>query len=345
MQIYLDNVKFGGILTLSSLFETEAMTMVATGVHAVLGASGGTGSAVVEELVTRGLPVRAVNRKGDARVPAGVERIAADVATTEGAGRAVEGAAVVYHCAQPEYTHWAEAFPAMNRAVLEATAATGAKLVFADNLYMYDSGHGPISESTPETATTVKGRLRGRMADELLAAHRAGTLRVAIGRSSDYYGPNGMDTTLGDRLFKAILAGKKAQWMGSLDQPHTCSYLPDMARALVTLAEHEQADGRAWVLPAAEPITGRAFIQLAARAAGTSPKEAVISPGMMRVLGLFVPFLRSYVEMMGQWTEPFTIDASAFQTALGPLQVTPHDRALAATVAWFANREGVAHAS
>ena len=235
--------------------------MAARDPHVVLGASGGTGSAVVEELVARGLPVRAVNRKGDALVPAGVERVAADVATTEGARLAVEGAAVVYHCAQPEYTRWAEEFPAMNRTVLDTTAAAGAKLVFADNLYMYDSNLGPISESTPETATTVKGRLRGRMADDLLAAHRAGTLRVAIGRSSDYYGPNGTDTTLGDRLFAAILAGKKAQWMGSLDQPHTCSYLPDMARALVTLGEHEQADGRAWVLPAAEPITGRAFIQ------------------------------------------------------------------------------------
>ena len=319
--------------------------MAARDPHVVLGASGGTGSAVVEELVARGLPVRAVNRKGDALVPAGVERVAADVATTEGARLAVEGAAVVYHCAQPEYTRWAEEFPAMNRTVLDTTAAAGAKLVFADNLYMYDSNLGPISESTPETATTVKGRLRGRMADDLLAAHRAGTLRVAIGRSSDYYGPNGTDTTLGDRLFEAILAGKKAQWLGSLDQPHTCSYLPDMARALVTLGEHEQADGRVWVLPAAEPITGRAFIQVAARAAGTTPKEATISPGMMRVLGLFMPFLRSYVEMMGQWTAPFTVDASAFQTAFGPLQVTPHDRALAATVAWFAGKESVTQGS
>ena len=177
------------------------------------------------------------------------------------------------------------------------------------------------------------------MADELLAAHQAGTLRVAIGRSSDYYGPNGTDTTLGNRLFEAILAGKKAQWMGSLDQPHTCSYLPDMARALVTLGEHDQADGRAWVLPAAEPITGRAFIRLAARAVGTVPKEATISPGMMRVVGLFVPFLRSYAEMMGQWTAPFTVDAGAFQSTFGPLGVTPHDRALAATVAWFADRK------
>jgi nucleoside-diphosphate-sugar epimerase len=321
----------------------EKATKMATGeLHVVLGASGGTGSAVVEELATRGRPVRAVNRKGDLHAPAGVERMAADVSTPDGARRAAEGASVVYHCAQPEYTRWVEEFPVMNRAVMEAAAAAGAKLVVADNLYMYDSSSGPISESTTETATTVKGQLRRRLADDLLAAHRAGTLRVTIGRSSDYYGPNGTGTTLGDRLFEAILAGKKAQWMGSLDQPHTCSYLPDMARALAILGERDEADGRAWVLPAAEPVTGRAFIEAAARAAGTSPRPATISTGMMRTLGLFMPFLRAYTEMMGQWTAPFTIDASAFQQAFGPLGVTPHDQALATTVAWFSERKRTA---
>jgi nucleoside-diphosphate-sugar epimerase len=49
--------------------------------HAVLGASGGTGSAVVRELVRRGYRVRAVNRRGDAEVPEGVERRAGDAST------------------------------------------------------------------------------------------------------------------------------------------------------------------------------------------------------------------------------------------------------------------------
>jgi uncharacterized protein YbjT (DUF2867 family) len=69
--------------------------------HVVLGAAGGTGSAVVGELATRGLPVRAVTRGGTADVPDGVEQLAADVGTAEGARRACEGAAVVYHCGSP----------------------------------------------------------------------------------------------------------------------------------------------------------------------------------------------------------------------------------------------------
>jgi nucleoside-diphosphate-sugar epimerase len=53
--------------------------------HVVLGAAGGTGSAVVGELAARGLPVRAVTRSGTGDAPEGVEQLAADVGTTEGA--------------------------------------------------------------------------------------------------------------------------------------------------------------------------------------------------------------------------------------------------------------------
>jgi nucleoside-diphosphate-sugar epimerase len=76
----------------------------AGGAHVVIGAGGGTGSAVVRELAGRGLRVRAVTPSGKGDVPEGVEQVAADVDTPEGAPRACEGAAVVYHCAQPRYT-------------------------------------------------------------------------------------------------------------------------------------------------------------------------------------------------------------------------------------------------
>jgi nucleoside-diphosphate-sugar epimerase len=233
---------------------------------------------------------------------------------------------------------WTAEFPALNRAVADATEAEGAKLVFADNVYMYDPAAGPISESSPPITTTTLGRLRREMGEELLERHRQGRLRVAIGRSSDYYGPFGTGTFLGDRLFQAVLAGRKAQWMSALDVPHTCSYLPDMGRALAILGERPDADGRAWILPAAEPLTGAAFVERAGRAAGTSPQPGVITPTLMRMAGLFVPLLRSYREMTYQWTTPFELDASAFEEAFGPFEVTPHDEALAATVTWFRER-------
>ena len=121
--------------------------------------------------------MRAVTRGGTADVPDGVEQVAADVGTTEGARRACEGAAVVYHCAQPGYTKWPELFPPMTRAVLDGASAAGAKLVFADNLYVYGPPDGPMTEQTPQRAQGKKGRTRIEMADAVLGAHADGRLR------------------------------------------------------------------------------------------------------------------------------------------------------------------------
>jgi nucleoside-diphosphate-sugar epimerase len=303
--------------------------------HVVLGAAGGTGSAVVRELAARGLSVRAVTRAAKGDVPEAVERLAADVGTAEGARRACEDATVVYHCAQPPYTKWPDLFPPMTQAVIESTAAAGAKLVFADNLYVYGPLDGPMTEETPQRAEGRKGRTRIAMADALLRAHAAGRLRTTIGRSSDYYGPRGTATTAGDNIMKPALRGKRARWLGSLDHPHTLNYLEDMARALVTLGERDEADGQAWHLPAAEPLTGRRFLELVFEAAGHPPKLGVASRPMIRLAGLFNPFLRELNETLYQFERPFVSDASKFQRAFGPFEPTPHPEAVRRTVAWF----------
>jgi nucleoside-diphosphate-sugar epimerase len=307
--------------------------------HVVLGAAGGTGSAVVGELVARGLTVRAVTRSGAADLPAGIEQAAADVATPEGARRACAGATVVYHCAQPGYTKWVELFPSLTRSVLDSTADAGAKLVFADNLYVYGPPDGPMTEETPQRAQGKKGRVRIEMAAAILQAHAEGRQRCTIGRSSDYYGPRGTTSTVGDNLMKPLLRGKRARWLGSLDQPHTLNYLEDMARALVTLGEREEADGQVWHLPAAEPLTGRQFLTLTYGAAGLPSKVGVASRPMIRVIGVFNPLVRELNETLYQFERPFVSDASKFQRAFGPFEPTPHPEAVRRTVEWFRRRD------
>jgi nucleoside-diphosphate-sugar epimerase len=290
-------------------------------------------------LVARGLPVRAVTRSGAADVPVGVEQVAADVATPEGARRACAGAAVVYHCAQPAYTKWVELFPPLTRAVLDGTADAGAKLVFADNLYVYGPPEGPMTEETPQRAQGKKGRIRIEMAAAILRAHAEGRLRCTIGRSSDYYGPRGTTSTVGDNLMKPLLRGKRARWVGSLDQPHTLNYLEDMARALVTLGEREEADGQVWHLPAAEPLTGRQFLMLTYDAAGLPSKAGVASRPMIKLVGVFNPLVRELNETLYQFERPFVSDASKFQGAFGPFEPTPHQEAVRRTVEWYRRRD------
>lgn len=304
--------------------------------HVVLGATGGIGSALVEELAGRGHKVRAVSRGGS--VPAGtgdVESFKADVSTPGGARTACKGAAVVYYAAQPAYTRWPEEFPPMTDAVIEGAAAADTKLVFADNLYMYGPCTQPMTEETPQKATSRKGKTRILLADKLLGAHRSGRVRVATGRASDYYGPGGITSLAGDTLFGAAVAGKTVRWLASLDVQHQFNYLPDIARALVILGEREEADGGAWHLPAAEPLTGRRFAELVFAEAGSPAKAAVFSKRFTRLIGVFVPPLREFPEIWYQYESPFFADTSKFQETFGRFTPTPHEEATAETLRWF----------
>ena len=309
-------------------------------VHVVVGATGGAGGALVSVLAGGGQRVRAVSRRPAADLPEGVEPLAADAADPAQTRTACRGATVVYHCAQPPYQRWAAQFPALTQSIAEAAAAAGARLVYADNLYAYGPVGGALTEELPAWATTSKGRVRALMAERLLAAHRSGTLQVAIGRSSDYYGPGGANSVVGDILFGAAVVGNRARWLGRLDLPHSLNDLPDVARALLILGARPEALGEVWHLPAAEPLTGRQFVDLIAGALGRPVKVRATSRLALRIAGVFDPRARESAEMLYQWERPFVLDASKFQRAFGPLEPTPHPQAVTTTVAWFRERAG-----
>jgi nucleoside-diphosphate-sugar epimerase len=302
--------------------------------HVVFG-TGPVGMATVELLATGGHRVRVVNRSGRAAVPAGVEVRGGDAADPAFSVNAAAGAAVVYQCLNPPYTRWPELFPPLQAGVLEGAAATGAKLVAMENLYMYGSTKGdPLTEDLPYAATGRKGKTRAQMAQDLLEAHRAGKVRVAIGRASDYFGPHGRLSAMGERVFYPALNGKKAQVMGNPDQPHTYSYIPDIAKGMVTLGEQSKADGEAWHLPNAPAITTRQFIEQVYMAAGTEPGIQAMSRFLVKVVGLFNGTVRELDEMLYEFEEPFVVDSGKFQRAFGD-HATPLSEAIPATVEWF----------
>ncbi len=310
--------------------------MPSSRLHVVLGASGGIGRALVAELARRGHRVRAVHRRaGHDDLPPGVEALAADVGTADGARTACAGAAVVHHCAQPAYHRWAAEFPAMNEAVLAGAAAAGAKLVVADNLYTYAPPRGPLTEDAPQRPASRKGAVRLALATRLLDAHRAGTVRVAIGRASDYYGPGATASAAGRTVFGAVLAGRTVRWPGRVDVPRTLHHVDDIACGLATLAEDDRADGRAWILPAAPPLTPRELVHRVAAAAGRPARIAGTPRAVLRLIGLVEPAAGELPDIWYQFDRPWTADDAQFQHAFGPHPPTPYDRGIPATVEWY----------
>jgi nucleoside-diphosphate-sugar epimerase len=226
--------------------------------------------------------VRVVNRSGTAPVPDGVEVLGGDASDPAFATAAAEGAQVVYQTLNPPYHQWVELFPGLQASVLAAAQASGARLVSMENVYMYGRPEGqPLTETHPYAAHTKKGKLRAGMARELLAAHEAGKVQVAIGRASDYFGPGGgAQSMLGDRVVPAALAGKTATVLGDPDQPHTYTYIPDIGEGLAVLGEHPDAPGEVWHLPNdPDTRTTRRLVDTIYRLAGQPKTKLRSTPG------------------------------------------------------------------
>jgi len=302
--------------------------------HVVFG-TGPVGLALVEHLAAAGEKVIAVNRGGHADVPPGVDVVGGDASDPELTAQTAQGASVVYQCLNPPYTKWPELFPALQAAVVQGASVAGAKLVSFENLYLYGpTGGVPLTEDLPSAATGPKGRVRAQMARDLLAAHEAGTVQVAIGRASDYFGPRGLVSHMGERVFYPALVGKNAQVFGDPTQAHTFSYLPDIGAGLATLGTRDEAYGRAWHLPNAATLATGAFIEKVYEAAGTDGKASAMPSFMVNVVALFNGNVREIKEVLFEFDEPFVVDSGAFESAFDQF-ATPLDEAIPATVEWF----------
>jgi nucleoside-diphosphate-sugar epimerase len=278
-------------------------------IHMIFG-TGPLGQSVMRELRKRGKTVRMANRSGKrpVGVPAEVEMIGGDAFNTDFTRHAARGAAVVYQCAQPEYTEWTAKFVPLQNSILEGAASAGAKLVVGDNLYMYGEVDGPIREHLPYAAATRKGKARAEAARQVLAAHQSGKVRAAIGRASDFFGPGVLDSACGDRMFLPVVQGKAAEGLGDLDAPHTYSFIDEFGKGLVVLGERDEALGQAWHIPNAETVSTRRFIELIFEDLGQPPKIKSMGRLMMAFGGLFIPPPES-LEMM-RVRKPFVVDDS-----------------------------------
>ena len=266
-------------------------------------------------MLARQQTVRAVSRSGAA--PAGVEAVRADLNEPDDVLRAVEPGATVYLLAGLKYDRrvWQEQWPRIMRNVVRACSAKGARLIFFDNVYLYGRVDGPMTEETPVRPTSRKGEIRAGIVEFLQNEMAAGRVTAAIARAADFYGPHADKTSAASILvFQRLAAGKSAQVFVDADRKHSYTYTLDCAKALCLLAEADDAFGQAWHLPTAHPaLTGREFIELAAKALGVAPRVSVLPAWMMKTLGLVVPMMRELAEMLYQNDRDYLFDSSKFE--------------------------------
>src|SRR3712207_252090 len=105
----------------------------------ILGSGGSIGHELAQELTKYTNQIRLVSRNPK-RVNANDELFAADLSDKSQVDKAVAGSEIVYVTVGFEYDTkvWREKWPALMKNVIEACKKYKAKLVFFDNVYMYD---------------------------------------------------------------------------------------------------------------------------------------------------------------------------------------------------------------
>jgi nucleoside-diphosphate-sugar epimerase len=285
----------------------------------ILGAGGIISNELVKLLTSRKKAFRLVSRHRR-KDPCATEEVEADLFDQGQTVRAVEGSSVVYLLAGLTYDHklWAEMWPTIMTNTIEACRRAGARLIFFDNVYMYGKVNGAMTEATEFNPCSKKGEVRARIASELINQWQKGSLTAMIARSADFYGPHAKNGVANVLAFDPLSKNKRAMWLGNDSLPHSYTYTPDAAQALVTLAESEQAWNQTWHVPTApNPLNGKEFIARVAAEFKVQPKYWVLKGLMVRLAGLFNPEVSEVHEMLYQNNAPYLFDSSKFAAAFG----------------------------
>jgi nucleoside-diphosphate-sugar epimerase len=309
-------------------------------VHVVTGA-GPVGSTVALQLAEARHPVRLLTRSGSGPVHPLIDRRRVDVSRPDALTEAFAGAVAVHHCIHGsayDSRVWREELPRAEKAVLDAAGSVGAVVVFPESLYSYGPVDGTITEDLPRTATTGKLGVR----TELLAQRGASPTPTVSIAASDFYGPAVRNAHAGERMVPTVLAGRTMRVLGSLDQPHSFTYVPDLAAAMIAAAARPDLWNSFLHAPTAAPVTQRRLVELVAEAGGVrAPKVSSIPVPVLGAVGLVSRQMKEMAETGYMFAKPFVMDSSASEERLG-FGPTPLADGLARTVAWWHAQEAEA---
>lgn len=303
---------------------------------AILG-YGAVGKDLAARLTARGDAVRVVQRKAAGPLPSGVTFLAGDVAEPSVALAATEGVDAVVCTIGVKYDAavWEDLWPRIMANTLAGCARSGARFLLADNLYMYGPQTRPLTEDMPLTDFGRKPRLRAAITRQWQDAHAAGRVRASAVRAADFYGARIATSVLSAFGVARLLAGKAAMSPYPADNPHDMTYVPDFARALLSLIDApDDAYGQAWHVPNAPTRTLRELFHLAAAIIGVPPRVSVLPRMLTPVIALFAKEVGELAEMSFQWDRPYHVDASKFAKRFWS-DATSFERGLAETVAAY----------
>jgi len=285
--------------------------------HTILGAGGPVANALTQELLNHNETIRLVSRRQTTITGKNLTWQKADLLNYNEVLEATKGSTVIYLCAGLVYDAeiWKQQWPIIMQNVINATKAANARLIFFDNVYMYGLVNGPMLEDTPYKPISKKGKVRAKIADQLMTEVKAGNIQASILRAPDFYGTDSKNSSFDMMLLDKYVKKETAQWVGDPKKKHNYVYIPDCGKAMYLLGQNPQSDNQIWHAPTAAPLTGKEFINMAANIYQVKPKFMSINKFMLWVFGLFNKLVAGVVEMYYQYDHDYDFNSSKFEKA------------------------------
>jgi nucleoside-diphosphate-sugar epimerase len=292
----------------------------------ILGAGGGIGLPLARELKNYTDGIRLVSRN-PVKVNTTDQLFPADLNDADQVDRAIAGSEVVYVVIGFEYKLkvWQKVWPSFMKAVIDSCKKHHAKLVFFDNVYLYAGSAVPrMTEDAPIQPPSRKGEVRKQLHDMIIKEVEQKNLAALIARAADFYGPENRNSALSIMVTDNLMKGKKAQAFGDLDRIHTYTYTPDAAKATAILGNTADAYNQVWHLPTTkEKLTNRQWISMIAGELKVVPKIQPVPTWMLHLLGLFIPIMKEFPEMLYQYEQDYVFESSKFEDRFGIKATAP----------------------
>jgi len=295
--------------------------------HTILGAGGPVGNALAQTLTERQETVRLVSRRKVDIL--GAEWVHADIKDVGQTVQATQGSSVIYMCAGLRYDRkvWAEEWPLIMKNLIHAVKTHGPRLIFFDNVYMYGRSNEAMTENSPYNPSSVKGRIRAEIAEQLMREALSGNIRASIARAADFYGVGTFNSFLDSMVLSKYAKKQKAMWLGNPHAKHSFTFIPDTGKALYALAKNPESDNQVWHLPTAPALTGIELLQMATRIFNTAPRYMRINKFLLNSIGLFNKTIGEAVELYYQNQYDYVFSSEKFEKAFG-MQPTSYEEGI-----------------
>ncbi len=294
----------------------------------IIGSGGAIGTPLARALKEFTNEIRLVSRH-PRKVNEGDQLYIMDATDLSLIDKAVAGSEIVYITIGFPYKLkvWRNNWPPFMDAVIKACIKHHAKLVFFDNMYLYSKAALPhMTEESTIAPPSRKGSIRAQVYRMIMDAVEKEKITALIARSADFYGPNLKNSIIGEMVVKTLAAGKKAQAFGNLHKIHTYTYTPDAGKATALLGNSGDAYNQVWHVPTTkERLTNKQWIGLIAEAMNTTARIQVVPKWMVHALGIFIPVMREFPEMIYQNEEDYVFDSTKFEKRFGILATPPRE--------------------